>query len=67
MVLVMKTLEDEWYVGMRASKFIVSEDLFVLSYIGCLHYSYLQIIIHDNCKTIRNNMKMQRRADKCHY
>ena len=42
MLLVMKTLEDEWYVDIRANKFIILKDLFVLSYIGCLHYPYLQ-------------------------
>ena len=39
MLLIMKTLEDEWYVVIKAYKFTVFETsfvLFVLPYIACL-------------------------------
>jgi len=39
--LVMKTLEDEWYIVIKAYKFTIFEilrDFLVLLYIECLRY-----------------------------
>ena len=44
-LLVMKTLEDERYVVIKAYKCTVSEiwrDFFVLAYIACTSYPYIQ-------------------------
>ena len=44
-LLVMKTLEDERYVVIKAYKCAVSEiwrDSFVLAYIACTSYPYIQ-------------------------
>ena len=44
-LLVMKTLEDERYVVIKAYKCTVSEiwrDSFVLAYIACTSYPYIQ-------------------------
>ena len=44
-LLVMKALEDERYVVIKAYKCTVSEiwrDFFVLSYIACTSYPYIQ-------------------------
>ena len=39
-LLVMKTLEDELYVVIKAYKCTVSEDFFVLACIACTSYPY---------------------------
>ena len=43
-LLVMKTLEDEWYVVIKTYKLncfeILRDFFFVLSYIACPHYPY---------------------------
>ena len=39
-VLVIKTLEDEWYVVIKAYKFTVLEIFLVLA---CLHYPYIRV------------------------
>ena len=47
-LLVIKTVEDEWYVVIKAYKLTVFEvlrDYFVLSYIVCLHYPYIQSLL----------------------
>ena len=44
-LLAMKTLEDDWYVVIKAYKCTVSEiwrDFFVLAYIACTSYPYIQ-------------------------
>ena len=44
-LLVMKTLEDERYVVIKAYRCAVSEiwrDFFVLAYIACTSYPYIQ-------------------------
>jgi len=45
-LLVMKTLEDEWYVVIKAYKLAVFEilvDFFVLPYIACPRYPYIRV------------------------
>ena len=45
-LLVMKTLEDEWYVVIKAYKLVVFEilgDFFVLPYTACLRYPYIRV------------------------
>jgi len=45
-LLVIRTLEDEWYVVIKAYKLTVFEilrDFFVLSYIACLCYPYIRV------------------------
>jgi len=45
-LLVIKTLEDEWYVVIKAYKLTVFEilrDFFVLSYIVCPRYPYIRV------------------------
>ena len=42
---VMKALEGEWYVVIKAYEFTVFERLFVLLYIACPCYYYIIIII----------------------
>ena len=37
-LLIMKTLEDEWYIVIRAYKLTIHEILRYLSYTACLHY-----------------------------
>ena len=68
MLLVIKTLEDEWYVVIKAYKltvFDILRDFFVLSYIACPRYPYIRVYrlydskytvndIHDMCKAILN-------------
>ena len=52
-LLVMKTLEDERYVVIKAYKCTVSEiwrDFFVLAYIACTSYPYIAKVI----KNIKN-------------
>jgi len=42
----MKTLEDEWYVAIKAYKLVVFEilgDFFVLSCIACPRYPYIRV------------------------
>ena len=42
----MKTLEDEWYVVIKAYKLAVFEilgDFFVLPYIACPRYPYIRV------------------------
>ena len=44
-LLAMKTLEDDWYVVIKAYKSAVYEilrDMFVLSCIACTSYPYIQ-------------------------
>ena len=44
--MVIKTLEDEWYVVIKAYKLTVFEilrDFFVLSYIACPRYPYIRV------------------------
>jgi len=44
--LVIKALEDEWYVVIKAYKLTVFEilrDFFVLSYIACPRYPYIRV------------------------
>ena len=43
-LLVMKRVEDEWYVAIKAYKFAVFEilrDFFVLAWIACTSYPYI--------------------------
>jgi len=45
-LLVMKTLEDRWYVVINAYQFTVFEiwrDFLVLSYITCPRYPYIRV------------------------
>jgi len=45
-LLVIKTLEDEWYVVIKAYKltfFEILRDFFVLSYIACPRYPYIRV------------------------
>ena len=45
-LLVMKTLDDEWYIVIKAYKLTVFEILrnfFVLSYIACPRYPYIRV------------------------
>ena len=45
-LLVMKTLEDRWYVVINAYQFTVFEiwrDSLVLSYIACPRYPYIRV------------------------
>ena len=44
--MVIKTLEDDWYVVIKAYKLIVFRDFeryFVLSYIAYLRYPYIRV------------------------
>jgi len=47
----MKTLDDEWYVVIKAYKltvFDISRNFFVLSYIACPRYPYIRVYrLHD--------------------
>jgi len=38
-MLVMKTIEDEWYIAVRLKVYHI--EFFVLSYIACLRYTYI--------------------------
>jgi len=54
-LLVMKTLEDEQYVVIKAYKFTIFEiwrDFNVLSYIACPRYPYIRVYrLYDNVCT----------------
>ena len=44
--MVIKTLEDEWYVVIKAISlplFEILRDFFVLSYIACPRYPYIRV------------------------
>ena len=53
-LLVIQTLEDEWYVVIKAYKLAVFEilgDFFVLPYIACPRYPYIRVYrLYDNYK-----------------
>ena len=57
-LLVMKTLEDGWYVVINAYKLTILEiwrDFNVLSYIACPRYPYIRVYrLYDNmCKALK--------------
>ena len=65
MLLVIKTLEDEWYVVIKVYKLTVFEilrDFFVLSYIAWPHYPYIRVYrLYDKAEAVLLNFV----SDRC--
>ena len=70
----MKTLDDEWYIVIKAYKLTIFEilrNLFVLSYIACPRYPYIRVYrLYDNGVVLKmdkssNQMRIVNITTKC--
>ena len=65
----MKTLDDEWYIVIKAYKltvFEISINFFVWSYIACPRYSYIRVYrLYDIIIHLRHNNVLESMGKCC--